>query len=145
MLILSVMVIICMFHLMNIKECLQTTCWPKSNYNTRKHMCSAPQHWGFLVSSSWTWIQKAVFFWSINFYWKILAIPLYTYFHVLLQLSNHLASERVKYTIFPPEHLVWSQHCEIKDVKTVIIGQDPYHGPGQAHGIFWTTMKTFVV
>ena len=45
--------------------------------------------------------------------------------------------ERTKYTVFPPEHLVWSwtTFCDIQDIKAVIIGQDPYHGPGQAHGI----------
>lgn len=61
-----------------------------------------------------------------------------SYNFFLLQLSNHLASERAKYTIFPPEQLVWSwtQYCEIKDIKAVIIGQDPYHGPGQAHGMY---------
>lgn len=28
----------------------------------------------------------------------------------------------------------WTQFCDIHDVKVVIIGQDPYHGPRQAHG-----------
>ena len=53
-----------------------------------------------------------------------------------MQLSDFLASERSKFTIFPPEDHVWSwtQHFNIKDVNTVIIGQDPYHGVGQAHG-----------
>lgn len=52
------------------------------------------------------------------------------------QLSDFLILERSKHTIFPPEELVWSwtHHCSIKEIKVVIIGQDPYHGPGQAHG-----------
>ena len=55
---------------------------------------------------------------------------------LILQLSQFLASERSKSVIFPPEHLVWSwtHFCDIQEVKAVIIGQDPYHGQGQAHG-----------
>lgn len=29
----------------------------------------------------------------------------------------------------------WTHFCDIQNIKAVIIGQDPYHGPGQAHGI----------
>jgi hypothetical protein len=29
----------------------------------------------------------------------------------------------------------WTHHFDIKDTKVVILGQDPYHGPGQAHGL----------
>ena len=28
----------------------------------------------------------------------------------------------------------WTRYFDIKDTKVVMIGQDPYHGPGQAHG-----------
>lgn len=28
----------------------------------------------------------------------------------------------------------WTRFCAINNVKVVIIGQDPYHGPKQAHG-----------
>ena len=54
-----------------------------------------------------------------------------------LQLSEFLAEERSRYTIFPPEDQVWSwtKHFNIQNVKSVIIGQDPYHGVGQAHGM----------
>ncbi|XP_057367608.1 uracil-DNA glycosylase-like [Daphnia carinata] len=58
-------------------------------------------------------------------------------------LSDFLASERSKHTIFPPEHLIWSwtHFCDIQDIKAVIIGQDPYHGVGQAHGLCFSVLK----
>ena len=39
--------------------------------------------------------------------------------------------------IYPPKHLVFSafEACDYPDVKVVILGQDPYHEPGQAHGM----------
>ena len=48
-----------------------------------------------------------------------------------------ILQERQSYTIFPPHDQVWSwtQHFDVKETKVVIIGQDPYHGPMQAHGL----------
>lgn len=39
--------------------------------------------------------------------------------------------------IFPPAPLIFNafDQCPFEEVKVVIIGQDPYHGPGQAHGL----------
>lgn len=39
--------------------------------------------------------------------------------------------------IYPPKQLVFSafEHCDYPDIKVVILGQDPYHQPGQAHGM----------
>ena len=47
-----------------------------------------------------------------------------------------MCSQRLNCTIYPPEEDVfsWTNFCDIKDVKVVILGQDPYHGPRQAHG-----------
>jgi uracil-DNA glycosylase len=38
---------------------------------------------------------------------------------------------------FPPKELIFSafNHCSFEDVKVVIIGQDPYHGIGEANGL----------
>ncbi len=38
---------------------------------------------------------------------------------------------------YPPATHIFEafKHCEVSDVKVVILGQDPYHGPGQAHGL----------
>lgn len=35
----------------------------------------------------------------------------------------------------PKEYFAAFHHTPLKDVKVVILGQDPYHGPGQAHGM----------
>ncbi|KAJ9608732.1 uracil DNA glycosylase [Cladophialophora chaetospira] len=42
-----------------------------------------------------------------------------------------------KQKIFPPleEVYSWSRHCPLHKVRVVILGQDPYHGQGQAHGL----------
>ena len=39
--------------------------------------------------------------------------------------------------IYPPKQQVFSafENCDIDDVKVVILGQDPYHQKGQAHGM----------
>tara|TARA_B100000614_G_scaffold136555_1_gene121549 strand:- start:421 stop:1083 length:663 start_codon:yes stop_codon:yes gene_type:complete len=40
-------------------------------------------------------------------------------------------------TIYPPGSLIFNAFflTNLKDLKVVILGQDPYHGPGQAHGL----------
>src|SRR5690606_20287302 len=57
-----------------------------------------------------------------------------TYFK---DLSNFLLEERQNYTIYPPENEVFNalKYCPYEHVKVVIIGQDPYHGLGQANGL----------
>jgi len=53
------------------------------------------------------------------------------------QLLNFVKEEYAHHTIYPPEKLVFSafNHCAFDQVKVVIIGQDPYHGSGQANGL----------
>ncbi|MGP8214871.1 MAG: uracil-DNA glycosylase [Bacteroidia bacterium] len=53
------------------------------------------------------------------------------------QLKQFLVEERKKYTIYPPGKLIFSafNHTHFDNVKVVILGQDPYHGPGQANGL----------
>ena len=52
-------------------------------------------------------------------------------------LSNFLEKEYATKTIYPkPENVFASiNHTKYDDVKVVIIGQDPYHEPNQAHGL----------
>jgi uracil-DNA glycosylase len=53
------------------------------------------------------------------------------------ELRRFLEEERRTHTVFPPEDEVFSQ-LELTPydrVKVLILGQDPYHGPGQAHGL----------
>ncbi len=52
-------------------------------------------------------------------------------------LSASVSAEYLIRTIYPPESLIFNafNHCAFADVKVVILGQDPYHGPGQAMGL----------
>ena len=52
-------------------------------------------------------------------------------------LQTFLAAERSAHQVFPPAEQVFAafQRTPPTHVKVVILGQDPYHGPGQAHGL----------
>lgn len=52
-------------------------------------------------------------------------------------LTRFVDEERSKCDVFPPVHNVFAAFnlCDIDNVKVVIIGQDPYHGFGQANGL----------
>jgi len=54
-----------------------------------------------------------------------------------LELKESLQKEKAKYTIFPPGSQIFSafNFTPLTAVKVVILGQDPYHGKGQAHGL----------
>ena len=56
------------------------------------------------------------------------------YFH---DLTDFLREEKKKYTVYPLGQQIFSafNHTPFNKVKVVILGQDPYHGPGQAHGL----------
>ncbi|WP_425391757.1 uracil-DNA glycosylase [Ekhidna sp.] len=53
------------------------------------------------------------------------------------QLVSFVKSAYQSNQVFPPGSLIFSafDHCSFDDVKVVIVGQDPYHGPGQANGL----------
>jgi uracil-DNA glycosylase len=54
------------------------------------------------------------------------------------QLANFLHEERSQgVKVYPPEDEVFAalNLCPLDSVKVVIVGQDPYHGPGQGHGL----------
>ena len=52
------------------------------------------------------------------------------------ELSKFLHAAYDSKKIFPPKQQVFSAFTtDLNQVKVVIIGQDPYHGPGQAHGL----------
>jgi uracil-DNA glycosylase len=57
-----------------------------------------------------------------------------TYFNELLSV---LDQEYQEHTCYPPAELIFSafNHCSFADLKVVIIGQDPYHGEGEANGL----------
>lgn len=53
------------------------------------------------------------------------------------QLTNFVKQEYATQTVYPPARLIFNafEQCPFDKVKVVILGQDPYHGPGQAHGL----------
>lgn len=57
-------------------------------------------------------------------------------------LRRFLAEEYRTHTIYPDMHHIFSalKETAFEDVKVVIIGQDPYHNPGQAHGMCFSVM-----
>lgn len=53
------------------------------------------------------------------------------------ELQTFVAGERKKHQVFPPEDEVFSafELTPYENVRVVILGQDPYHDDGQAHGL----------
>jgi uracil-DNA glycosylase len=57
-----------------------------------------------------------------------------SYFH---ELMGTVEDEYNLQSCYPPKELIFSafNYCRFEDVKVVIIGQDPYHGKGEANGL----------
>ena len=53
------------------------------------------------------------------------------------ELQQFVAAERARGPVYPPKDDVFAalHLTPYADVKVLILGQDPYHGPGQAHGL----------
>ncbi|MDR0765769.1 MAG: uracil-DNA glycosylase, partial [Odoribacteraceae bacterium] len=56
------------------------------------------------------------------------------YFH---QLARFIRQEYTTARVYPPARHIFNafQHCPVHRTNIIILGQDPYHGPGQAHGL----------
>ena len=54
-----------------------------------------------------------------------------------IKLKQFLVEEKKTQTIYPPGKLIFNafDKTPFDKIKVVILGQDPYHGPGQAHGL----------
>ena len=59
------------------------------------------------------------------------------------QLTEAVRNEYMQTTCYPPGKLIFNAFnlCPFDMVKVVIIGQDPYHEPGQAHGLSSLTVR----
>lgn len=68
--------------------------------------------------------------------WEALLAPEFQkpYF---VELMQQVAQEYATTTCFPPNELIFSafEQFDFQDTKVVIIGQDPYHGTGEANGL----------
>jgi uracil-DNA glycosylase len=60
-----------------------------------------------------------------------------------VKLAEFVKEEYRLKTIYPPAGLIFNAFnlCPFQNVKAVIIGQDPYHGPGQAHGLCFSVRE----
>lgn len=59
------------------------------------------------------------------------------------QLTDFVRGEYGTQKVYPPAKLIFNafDHCGFDDVKVVIIGQDPYHGPNQANGLCFSVAE----
>lgn len=57
-------------------------------------------------------------------------------------MTEFVRKERLTKVIYPSCDNVyaWSRACEADEIKVVILGQDPYHGPNQAHGLCFSVL-----
>ena len=73
---------------------------------------------------------------ELNQEWKTILVDELQkpYFQDLLKC---VTEEYQNHTCFPPQELIFNAFnaCNFKDLKVVIIGQDPYHGDGEANGL----------
>ena len=60
-----------------------------------------------------------------------------------IKLTEFVRSEYSRTTIYPPAKQIFNafDQCPFDKTKVVIIGQDPYHGPGQAHGLCFSVAE----
>jgi uracil-DNA glycosylase len=60
-----------------------------------------------------------------------------------IELQQFVATERARSTVYPPPDEVFGalHLTPYADVKVVILGQDPYHGPRQAHGLCFSVRR----
>lgn len=58
------------------------------------------------------------------------------------ELMQQVKEEYRTHTVYPPEPLLFQalKLTPFASVKAVILGQDPYHGPGQAHGLSFSVL-----
>lgn len=63
------------------------------------------------------------------------------------ELTNFVNEERSRFTVFPPEPEVYAalKLTPRENVRVVILGQDPYHGPRQAHGLCFSVQRGVTV
>ncbi|MCL6257492.1 uracil-DNA glycosylase [Aquiflexum sp. TKW24L] len=58
-------------------------------------------------------------------------------------LAGFIKSEYQNQVVYPKGKEIFNafDHCPLEDLKVVILGQDPYHGPGQAHGLSFSVRE----
>lgn len=59
------------------------------------------------------------------------------------RLTEFVRTEYKQHTVYPEGRLIFNafDHCPFDKVRVVILGQDPYHEPGQAHGLCFSVQQ----
>lgn len=59
------------------------------------------------------------------------------------ELTQFVKNEYGKGVVYPPAGQIFNafDQCPFSEVRVVIVGQDPYHGPGQAHGLCFSVTE----
>jgi uracil-DNA glycosylase len=59
------------------------------------------------------------------------------------ELKEFLVDEKARYTVYPPGGLIFNAFrlTSFDQVRVVLLGQDPYHGEGQAHGLCFSVSQ----
>jgi uracil-DNA glycosylase len=63
------------------------------------------------------------------------------------KLQTFVASEREQHQVFPPPEQVFAslEHTPFERVRVLLLGQDPYHDDGQAHGLCFSVSRGFTL
>ncbi len=63
------------------------------------------------------------------------------------QLAQFIRQEYQTTTVYPPPRFIFAafNHCPFNQVKVVILGQDPYHGPNQANGLCFSVANQVTI
>ncbi len=79
---------------------------------------------------------------KFNNLWDELLSPLFLD-EKYINIRNFLKKEYSEKIVYPDMHDIFNCFCltDYNDVKAVILGQDPYHGYGQAHGLCFSVKK----
>ncbi len=61
----------------------------------------------------------------------------------MASLRQFLVDEKTQHRVFPPGNEIFAalDHTPLSHVRVVILGQDPYHGAGQAHGLCFSVRR----
>ncbi|MCL4638841.1 MULTISPECIES: uracil-DNA glycosylase [Olivibacter] len=78
--------------------------------------------------------------------WKEILEPEFSKTY-MSELRNFLRTEQAQYQVFPPNKLIFNafEHTPFYEVKAVILGQDPYHNIGQAHGLSFSVQPGIAI
>jgi len=60
------------------------------------------------------------------------------------ELKKFIDKEYSQHQCFPPKDLILNALTNLNNTKVIIIGQDPYHGENQAHGLAFSTLDTTI-